>query len=131
MEDRTPLEAIHRILPEIEESRQKCKTIREQLKDVTGQNEDFQQLQEEVKELTNKRAEGRKLLMADKDYQKVNADLEDERIKLKDLQEILSHYLVSYYNETKKTQITDPTGDTRQVILSARIGKTEAGAGSL
>lgn len=126
MEDKTPLEAIHRLMPEINESREKIKTIREQLKDVMEQNDEYRQLEAEIKELANKRAEARKLLLADKDYQKINADLEDERLKQKDLQEILSHYLVSYYNETKKTEVTDQTGETRQLLLSAKLGKATA-----
>ena len=34
VEDRTTLEAIHRLLPEIRETKDKIKTVREQLKDV-------------------------------------------------------------------------------------------------
>lgn len=126
MEDRTPQEAINHLLPEIAEERQKLKTLREQLKDVMEQNDEYRKLEEEIKELTNKRAEGKKLLLADPDYQKINADVDDMRIKIKDLEEILSHYLISYFNETKKTQITDSTGETRQVVLSAKLGKAEA-----
>lgn len=126
MEDRTPLEAINHLLPEIAEERQKLKTLREQLKDVLEQNDEYKKLEEEIKELSSKRAEAKKLLQADSDYQKVNADVDDQKNKVKDLDEILSHYLVSYYNETKKTQITDAGGDTRQLILSAKLGKTEA-----
>ena len=61
-----------------------------------------------------------------KDYQKINADLDDEKLKSKDLMEILSHYLVSYYNETKKTEIDDGSGDVKQLILSAKLGKSVA-----
>ena len=39
MEDKTPLEAIARLMPEIAESKEKIRTIREQLKDVMEQNE--------------------------------------------------------------------------------------------
>ena len=110
-------------MPEIAESKEKIRTIREQLKDVMEQNEEYRKLEEEIKELANKRAEAKKLLLSDKDFQKINADLDDEKIKQKDLQEILSHYLVSYYNETKKTEVDDGTGDTKQLILSAKLGK--------
>jgi hypothetical protein len=42
------------------------------------------------------------------------------------LQEIMSHHLVAYYSETQNTQITDNDGETRQVVLSAKIGRPEA-----
>ena len=102
MEDKTPIDAI--------------------LKARTG----FSVPEEEIKELSGKRAEAKKLLMADKDFQTINADLDDEKNKQKDLQEILSHYLVSYYNETQKTEITDPSGETKQLLLSAKLGKAVA-----
>ena len=44
MEDKTPLEAIARLMPEIAESKEKIRTIREQLKDVMEQNEEYQKL---------------------------------------------------------------------------------------
>lgn len=126
IEDKSTLESIHRLLPEINETKEKMKVLREQLRDVMEQNEDYSKLAEEIKELGNKRLEAKKLLTADRDYQKVNADLEDLRLKLKDLQEIMSHYLVTYYDETQSTRLRDNEGETRSVILSAKIGKPEA-----
>ncbi len=126
IEDRNTLEAIHRLLPEIRETKDKLKTVREQLKDVEQQNEEYQQLKDEISELTTKRQTAKKLLQADVDYQKVSADVDDYRAKLKDLQEIMSHYLVTYYNETQKMQIKDNEGETRQVVLTAKMGKPEA-----
>ncbi|MCX6805853.1 MAG: hypothetical protein NTY56_00170 [Patescibacteria group bacterium] len=41
MEDKTPLESIHRLMPEITESKEKIRTIREQLKDVMEQNDEY------------------------------------------------------------------------------------------
>lgn len=113
-------------MPEIAQSKEKIRTIREQLKDAMEQNEEYKKLEEEIKELSGKRAEAKKLLLADRDFQKINADLDDEKLKNKDLQEILSHYLLSYYNETQKTEVTDDTGETRQLLLSAKLGKATA-----
>ena len=126
IEDKSTVDAIHRLLPEMRETRDKIKTVREQLRDIMDQNEEYKQLQEEIKDLSTKRLQARKLLQADSDYQKINADYDDYKNKLKDLQEIMSHYLVTYYNETQKTQIRDNEGETRQVLLSAKMGKPEA-----
>lgn len=81
---------------------------------------------DEMKELTKKRAEAKKALADDKDYQVISADLDDYRLKLKDIQEILSQHLVLYYNQTRQTKIVDAGGETRSVVLSAKLGKTEA-----
>ncbi len=126
IEDKSTVDAIHRLLPEMRETRDKIKTVREQLRDIMDQNEEYKQLQEEIKDLSTKRLQAKKLLQADSDYQKINADYDDYKNKLKDLQEIMSHYLVTYYNETQKTQIRDNEGETRQVLLSAKMGKPEA-----
>jgi uncharacterized coiled-coil DUF342 family protein len=125
-EEKTTIEAIHNLMPEMREAQQKIKTLREAQKDVMEQNDEYKAIADQIKELAGKRLEAKKALMDDKDYQKVTADLDDYRIKLKDLQEILSHYLVSYYRETNETKVVDDMGETRQVVLSAKIGKPEA-----
>ena len=126
MEDKTTLDAIHRIMPELRESKEKLKTMREQLKDIMDQNDEYKQIAEQIKELSEKRLSAKRALLDDKDYQKISEDIDDERTKQKDLQEILSHYLVSHYQETNDTKITDDLGETRQVILQAKVGKPEA-----
>ena len=124
-DDETTVEAIHRLMSEIEEVKAQSKTVKDHLKDVLEQNDEYRELQEELKELTGKRASAKKLLQSDKDYQVVNAELEEIKFKLKDLFEILSHHLLEYYNTTQNTQIKDNDGEVRQVILSAKIGRPE------
>ena len=125
-EDKTTIDAIHRLMIEIAETRGKMKTVKDQLKDIAEQNDEYRTLEEELKEMTSKRQIAKKVLESDRDYQLVNSELEALRFKYKDLQEIISHHLVSYFSETQATQITDDQGETRQVIVSAKIGKPEA-----
>jgi hypothetical protein len=125
-EDKTTIDAIHRLMIEIAETRGKMKTVKDQLKDIAEQNDEYRTLEEELKEMTSKRQTAKKVLESDRDYQLVNSELEELRFKYKDLQEIMSHHLVSYFSETQATQITDDQGETRQVIVSAKIGKPEA-----
>lgn len=125
-EEKSTLDAIHNLMLEITELRGKMKTVKDQLKDVMEQNDEYRAIAEELKEVSGKRASAKKLLEADKDYQLVNSELEELKFKYKDLQEIMSHHLVTYFSETQSTQITDGEGETRQVILSAKIGKPEA-----
>lgn len=125
-EDKTTLDAIHRLMLETAELRGKMKTIKDQLKDVMEQNDEYRAIAEELKEVTVKRQTAKKLLEADKDYQVVNSELEELKFQYKDLQEIMSHHLVTYFSETQTTQITDDQGETRSVILKATIGKPEA-----
>ena len=124
--DETTLDAIYRLLTEISETKTKAKTVKENLKDFLEQNDEYRALEDDLKELTTKRAEAKKILQADKDYQLVSSEAEELKFKLKDLHEILSHHLVTYYNETSKTQIKDEEGEVRPLILSAKIGKPEA-----
>ncbi|MBW3538443.1 hypothetical protein KY386_03035 [Candidatus Parcubacteria bacterium] len=123
--DEKTIDAIHRLVAEMDEAKAQIKTVKDQLKDVLEQNDEYRQMQEELKELAAKRATAKKLLQADKDYQTVNGELEELKFKLKDLQEIMSHHLVTYYNETQTTQIKGTDGEVRQVIISAKIGKPE------
>lgn len=125
MEDETTLSAIHRLMTEMEETRGKIKDMRDNLKDVVLQNQEYQELQEELKELTTKRQQAKKLLESDRDFQTLNSELEELKFKLKDLQEIMSHHLVTHYNETQEPTIKDPDGEVRQIVLNAKVGKPE------
>jgi septal ring factor EnvC (AmiA/AmiB activator) len=126
-EDKTTLDAIHRLMLEQAETRGKMKKIKDDLKDIAEQNDEYRAIQEELKETSEKRATAKKLLEADKDYQVVNSELEELNFKFKDLQEIMSHHLVTYFRESGETQLTTPEGDVLQVVVSAKLGKEVAG----
>ncbi|HSX15121.1 MAG TPA: hypothetical protein VLE72_04460 [Candidatus Saccharimonadales bacterium] len=125
--DESTLDAIHRLMGEITEAKIEAKTLKDQLSDIAEGNDDYLELEDEIKDLVTKRTKAKEILRADKDYQKLSADLDELKFKLKDLGEILSHHLVSYYNETSATQIKDDRGELRQVIITARIGRPENG----
>lgn len=126
MEDKTTLDAIHRLMLELAETRGKMKKIKDDLKDIADQNEEYRAIQEELKEVSEKRATAKKLLEADKDYQVVNSELEELKFKYKDLVEIMSHHLVTYFSESGETSLTTPDGETLQVVVSAKLGKEVA-----
>lgn len=124
-EDETVLGAVHRLLMELDETKGKMKSMRDNLKDVMLQNSEYQELQDEIKELTAKKQQAKKVLEADRDYQAINSELAELKFKHKDLLEIMSHHLVTYYNEGHETAIKDPEGEVRQLILNAKLGKPD------
>lgn len=126
VEDKTTVDAISRLMIELAETRGKMKTIKDDLKDIAEQNDEYRALQEELKEVSEKRATAKKLLEADKDYQVVNSELEELKFKYKDLMEIMSHHLVTYFTETNETQLTMANGEVLQVVVSAKLGKEVA-----
>ena len=123
--DESTIEAVHRLMLEMAETRAKAKRMSQDLKDIMEQNDDYRALQEELKALTAKRISAKKILQDDKDYQTIATELDELKIKIKDLAEIMSHHLVTYYNETHTTQIQDNEGEIRQLIISAKIGKPD------
>jgi predicted nucleic acid-binding Zn-ribbon protein len=125
-EDKTTLQAVHRLMLELAETREKMKRIKDDLKDIAEQNDEYRVLAEELKEVAGKRQTAKKLLEADKDYQTVNSELEELKFKYKDLQEIMSHHLVTYFSETNETSIETPDGESMQVVVSAKLGKNVA-----
>lgn len=126
IEDKSTLEAVQRLTVELAELRAKMKSTKEDLKDIAEQNDEYRALQEELKEVSEKRATAKKLLEADRDYQAVNSELEELKYKYKDLQEIMSHHLVTYFGETDETQLTLPNGETVQILINAKLGKEVA-----
>lgn len=125
-EDATTKDAIYRLMLELAETREKAKKIKDDLKDIAEQNDEYRAIAEELKEVSEKRATAKKLLEADKDYQVVNSELEELKFKLKDLSEIMSHHLVTYFSETNETSFETPNGESLQVVVSAKLGKTVA-----
>jgi hypothetical protein len=123
--DESTTDAIVRLMGEVDETRKEMKIIKEAIRDVLEQNDDFRQLQDDMKELTGKKNELKKVMQDDKDYQQRASELDELKYKMKDLQEIMSHHLVTYYNETQTTQIRGVDGEVRQILLSAKIGKPE------
>lgn len=124
--DETTTDAINRLMTEVEETRLEMKTLKDAIKDILEQNDEYRTMQEEMKELTTKRGELKKVLQEDKDYQLRNSELDELKFKMKDLYEIMSHHLVTYYNETKSTQFKGSDGEVRQLVISAKIGRPEA-----
>ena len=123
MEDKTTVDAVARLMLELAEVRGKMKSIKDDLKDIAEQNDEYRALQEELKDASEKKATAKKLLEADKDYQVVNSELEELKFKFKDLQEIMSHHLVTYFSESGETSLTTPSGEVLQVVVSAKLGK--------
>lgn len=121
--DKETLQSIHTVMTEISETRGKVKAMRDDSNDVLEQNDEYRTLRDELKEATEKRKKVKQIMADDKDYQALASELEELKFKLKDLQEILSHHLVTYYNQTQNTEITDPNGDVHQITLSAKIGR--------
>jgi len=120
------LESIHRLVLEASETGSQLSAIRDQLKDVMENNPEYRAIVDEMKDLVKKRAEAKKALADDKDYQVVSADLDDLRLKAKDINEILSQHLVLYYSQTNSTKLVDSNGETHALVLSAKLGRAEA-----
>ncbi|HSX48199.1 MAG TPA: hypothetical protein VLF41_01700 [Candidatus Nanoarchaeia archaeon] len=121
--DKETLQSIHTVMQEISETRGKVKAMRDDSNDVLEQNDEYRTLRDELKEATEKRRKAKQIMADDKDYQALASELEELKFKLKDLQEILSHHLVTYYNQTQNNEFTDPNGDVHQITLSAKIGR--------
>lgn len=115
--------SIQRLMGELKEEKDKIRVVKDSVRDLMEQNDEYRAMQEELKELTTKRASAKKLLQADNEFQKLNSELEELKFKYKDLQEILSHHLVTYYNQTQKTEVTGESGETYQVVVSAKLGR--------
>ena len=126
-DDKQTVVEIQRLLSEIEQTKNDMRTLREQLKDVMEQNDEYKRLEAEIKELTDKRQAAKQVLLDDTAYQKLHEELEDYKFKSRDLNEILSAHLIEYYQQTQRTEVPDKDGSNRPLIISAKVGKTGGG----
>jgi len=77
---------------------------------------------EQAKQFNDKRKQARETVTNQPHVQEIQMQIKDQKEKLKDLQELLSHYLLEYYNETKSNEVADHEGKARKVVINARLG---------
>jgi flagellar biosynthesis GTPase FlhF len=116
------LSVIQEKIAAIEQTRQEIKVLNDMLKDSLTNDTTYQALEEEAKQFNDKRKQARETVTNQPHVQEIQMQIKDQKEKLKDLQELLSHYLLEYYNETKSNEVADHEGKARKVVINARLG---------
>ncbi|MCL5411232.1 MAG: hypothetical protein M1150_00600 [Patescibacteria group bacterium] len=116
------LSNIQEKISSIEQTRQEIKVLNNMLKDALDNDTSYQALEDEAEAFVAKRKQAKETVMNQPQIQELQMQIKDQKEKLKELQEILSHYLLEYYNETKSIEISDHEGKTRKLVINAKLG---------
>src|SRR3954451_10930732 len=94
------LERIHRIETEIDQSVKAAKTLLEQKAELIEDLDEYKALEDALAAVKEARVRLRLAIGDNRELAKVEVDTAEERFKLRDLREILSHHLVVYTQDT-------------------------------
>lgn len=115
------LSTIHKRLTEVENYKQENKVAREALKNEMENNTAYLEACEEVKAATEKRKRIKSEILAQDETQKILIDINENKVELETLEEILSAELVEYHQENKTDEIEDAEGEKRQIKIVAKV----------
>jgi FlaA1/EpsC-like NDP-sugar epimerase len=124
--DETLLEAIHRLDQEIHEQKMVIARTNEGITAIIEDTDAHQSIVQYRQYILAAKEELKKELAGNSSYLRATEDLAEEKLKLKDLKDIMSHNL-RYYRENDATQVP-MTNDHRakQLLVTAKLGKEEA-----
>jgi hypothetical protein len=120
------LEQTNRIIAidvELETSTREIKRLSDIRKGLIEDLPEYQALEAAVMAVRECRERLRLAIRDNRELAKVEVDTAEERFKLRDLREILSHHLVVYTQDTGRDVVKDHEAHTRQIELKAKLGK--------
>lgn len=107
---------------DIEKTKQKVNTIKEQIEELLDSLNEYHDMIEVRDELALKREKLRLKLLQNSQYNNLLERLADEREFLKSTKQNLSDYIVAYFSQTGERQV-DLGSDARDLIMQGKLGK--------
>lgn len=115
------LDSIHKKMAETENYKKENKVAREALKNELENNSAFLEACEEFKAASEKRKRIKEEILAKDEVQKIIIDINENKVELETLEEILSTELVEYVQENKTQEIEDAEGEKREIKIVAKL----------
>ena len=111
-------------------SESEYKTKKEMLNDSLKADEEIITLDDKLKEARQRLSMHKQALMNEPENRKLQADLKDLALEIKETKQLLGDELVSYFMEHNTLEYVDPSGTKRRFQVSARFVKGQEGDGA-
>ena len=121
--DMQQLQAIHHRETEIDESVKSIKALQDQRSDLIEDLDEYKALEEALATAREARVRLKIAIRDNRELARVEVEAAEERFRLRDLREILSHHLVVYTQDTGRDVVKDREAHNRQIELRAKLGK--------
>lgn len=116
---------IERNLDQLKEVKKNLKHTNESIKNIYENNVELSDAKEKVKEFSDVVKKTKSKLAADPEVVQLKADSEEYKEQKKELEETLSHHLISYYALTNSYSVDTPAGDEVDFLLKAKVKKVK------
>ncbi len=114
---------INGYLMDLEKLQKDLKEQSTMLKDTFENDAEYAAASEKVKEVQKMKKEIKDKLISDPSVALLDAKVNDLKTEVKDARQALSDYLHQYYLESGLTQITDSSGEVREIVTSVKLVK--------
>ena len=113
-------EKLQRRIASVKKATEELKVERDMLKSELEGSLEYQEIVEQIKQLNLKKKE----LLSKGILEELNNKIQDSNQEVRELKEILSSELLNYFKDTDKTDIEDNEGKICQIILNAKLKKS-------
>lgn len=114
-------EQLQRRIATVEKTTVELSEERGMLKSELEASPEYQNILDQISNLKKQKDQ---LLLSNKIIQDLTRKINESSQELKELKEILSSELFTYFRETNKTNIEDENGKICQIIINAKLKKT-------
>ncbi|MBU6389602.1 hypothetical protein KGQ71_03745 [Patescibacteria group bacterium] len=105
----------------LENAKKEYQIKKQMLADSLATDEELLTLEEESKNAKRKLTAQKQALLNEPENRKLQADLKDLALEMKDLKALLGDELLAYFMESKSLEYTDPSGQKRRFKVSAQF----------
>jgi len=112
---------VERNANQLDDVKEKLKTLRESLKSIFENNEDLVQAQDQAQTFSHAVKEIKVKLLADSTVVELQTKIADLNEQKKEVEESLSNHLINYYDLTKSTSFDTSDGDQREFKIKATV----------
>lgn len=114
---------INGYLMDLEKLQKDLKEQSTMLKDTFENDAEYAAASEKAREVQKMKKEIKDKLISDPSVALLDAKVNDLKTEVKDARQALSDYLHQYYLESGLTQITDSSGEVREIVTSVKLVK--------
>jgi KaiC/GvpD/RAD55 family RecA-like ATPase len=96
------------------------------LKNLMSNDQELSQLEEQAKAITTDLRAKQQRIKESPESVQIQVKVKELKEELSELKAALNNYLLRYYQMTGSTVIEDDTGDEREIVFQAKLGRKKS-----
>ncbi len=117
---------IQRYADQMEKLSAEVKEHNDSLKNLMSNDQELSQLEEQAKAITTDLRAKQQRIKESPESVQIQVKVKELKEELSELKAALNNYLLRYYQMTGSTVIEDDTGDEREIVFQAKLGRKKS-----